>query len=200
MHSPSLSLSESNVLQDAQFFTTKAAIDAKINTLFGELKNKIEGSRAIVGDAHPGLWTTPGRMHRGEHLGDFPWRALDCPKSFQGKDILVFRTLLIWGNEFSFHFILSGEWLKVLGPNLSFEQLAADQWRLSLQTSPWDWSLNADSHTPLSHLAPEAWKTQIHTAEWLKLSQSLPLSKFDAVPEVGTRLWLNLAKAIHFLH
>jgi hypothetical protein len=193
MHSPRLSLSESNVLQDAQFFATKAAIDAKINDLFSELKNKILGCQPENARLPQEIWSTPGRIHRGEHLGNFPWRAIDCPRAYNGKDIAVFRTLLVWGHEFSFHLILSGKWMGEFARKLSFETLAKDRWLLSLQESPWDWTLNEQSHTPLYSIRERHWDAVMEEHSWIKISQPLSLGAFSEVPEIGAKLWKNLA-------
>lgn len=195
MLSPLLTSSESNVLQDAQFFITKTAIDAKINDLFAVLKNKIEAVNGSAAGFPPELSASPGRMHRGEHLGPLPWRALDCPRAFSGQDIFVFRTLLIWGREFSFHLLLGGKWMASLGPLLDRGDLAADGWRLSRQESPWDWTLDNQSHLPMADLSPGDWQANLQGSNWLKLSQSLPLEAFSQVPEAGTRLWTNLLKS-----
>jgi hypothetical protein len=192
MHSPSLSLSESNVLQDAQFFTTKAAIDAKINDLFSELKNKILDCQLENARLPQEIWTTAGRIHRGEHLGNFPWRAIDCPRAYNGKDIAVFRTLLVWGHEFSFHLILSGKWMNDFARNLSFDALAKDGWLLSLQESPWDWTLNDQSHVPLVGMPKIQWDMVVNQHPWIKISQPLSLTQFSQVPHIGASLWKNL--------
>ncbi len=195
MHSPRLSLSESNVLQDAQFFTTKAAIDAKINTLFAELKNKIEACQPANSKLPAEIWSTPGRIHRGEHLGAFPWRALDSPRCYAGTDIFVFRTLLVWGNAFSFHLILSGKWLKSHGFLLRPKSLAQDGWMLSVQDSPWDWTLDSTSHQPVSLFTDGEWDQWIDSHEWLKISKSHSLDQFSEIPDLGAALWKHLAAA-----
>lgn len=192
MQSPRLTASESKVLQDAQFFTTKASIDAKINDLFSVLKTLIEAENAEHAVLPAELLASPGRLYRGEHLGPLPWRALDCPRHFAGKDIFAFRTLLVWGREFSFHFLLGGHWLPVYGPQLGHRQLASRGWQMSCQDSPWDWALDGRSHVPLASLSPAQWQTGLRARTWLKLSIAHPLDAFEDIPAHGRQLWSEL--------
>ena len=98
MFPPVLSSDESKVLHNGQFFITKAAVDEKIDAIFMQLKTEIETLSAAAPHFPPSLLTTSGRVHRGEHLGPFPWRAMDCPRHFAGQDMFAFRTLLVWGS------------------------------------------------------------------------------------------------------
>jgi hypothetical protein len=189
MASPILTSIEEQLLQDNSIFHTKAAIDAKISDLLGALKREIETS--LLSDSlylPAAVMDTPGRLYRGENLGALPWRALDCPRLFNGRDMFCYRTLLVWGRDFSFHLLLGGQWLTHYTPKLIAAQaaLGALGWQMSQQKSPWDWGMSQHEYVSLSSLAPSDFARQLSTQDWLKLSMTLPLQRFTEVPSIGS--------------
>lgn len=199
MTTPILTPTEALVLQDSAFFLTKAAIDAKINDLFVALKHKIEALVDSRGSQlRNSLAAKPGRTYRGENLGHLPWRALDCPRHFEGADMFTFRTLLVWGRGFSFHLLLAGESLEHHAAALVHAQvaLAAAGWRLSVQASPWDWDMDPDAYHSLAVMSPADFSQTIAARTWLKLSIELPLSAFDEVPTRGAACFASILDAL----
>lgn len=106
--------------------------------------------------------------------------------------MFAFRTLVVWGQEFSFHLLLSGKWLTEWGQKLPLSSLQEDQWLLSQQSSPWDWNLNAFTHTPIAALSATEWNAMLLRQDWIKLSLPFPLQRFEEVPAKGAALWRNL--------
>ena len=198
MTTPILTPIEALVLQDSAFFLTKAAIDAKISDLFVALKHKIEATLESRKSSLDADWVTqPGRTYRGENLGHLPWRALDCPRHFDGTDMCTFRTLLLWGRGFSFHMLLSGPSLRRHAAALvrAHATLATAGWQLSMQASPWDWEMQPEAYRPLSAWSPTAFAQEIDSKPWIKLSIALPLSAFDEVPAHGSALFTSIMDA-----
>lgn len=199
MSSPILSPAETIALQDSAFFITKATIDAKISDLFVALKLELENLLQSRGSAlAPELLVLQGRQYRGEHLEHLPWRALDCPRHFAGEHMFCFRTLLVWGREFSFHLLLGGQWHARYAPMLLQSQQALGQagWLLSTQDSPWDWRMDPAHYQALSALSATAMADHIAARSWLKLSIAHPLAAIDAVPDRGTALFASLLDAL----
>jgi hypothetical protein len=195
MQVPILDVDETKVLHDAHFFEVKAAIDAKINDLFAGLKNELTNLSQVFANQLPSdALSIAGRTYRGENLGGLPWRALDCPRVFAGEDMLAFRTLLVWGRGFSLHLLLGGCHLRRYAPALSqaHAPLAVAGWRLSVQQSPWDWSLDADSHLALADVSPSEFADRVYHRDWLKLSQAIPLEAFSQIPELGVAAWKSV--------
>ncbi len=199
MSSPILNSAEMLVLQDKAFFYTKATIDGKISDLFDALKREIESLVKENNNVLPNeLFARPGRQYRGENLNALPWRALDCPRVFAGEDMFCFRALLVWGEEFSFHLLLSGTWREQFLPALAAAHplLAAAGWELSLQDSPWDWTRNQDEFQSLSLVSQADFERLLGARDWCKLSVSHSLGAFDEVPSRGAELFASLLAAL----
>ncbi len=199
MTTPILTPSEALVLQDGAFFLTKATIDAKISDLFVALKHKIEAQIDSGESVLCAKWSVqPGRTYRGENLAHLPWRALDCPRHFEGADMFTFRTLLVWGRGFSFHLLLAGLPLvtHLQALTRAHTALAAIGWRLSNQESPWDWDTNPNHYQALAAMSPAEFSQTLASKPWLKLSIELPLSTFDEVPERGAAFFATIMDAL----
>ncbi len=199
MPSPILNPIELRALHENEFFYTKAAIDAKISDLFGALKKEIESTlQNTVFGLPPALSATPGRLYRGENLDHLPWRALDCPRLFSKEDMFCFRTLLIWGTSFSFHLLLSGHWLDKYAAKLveGHASLAASNWNMSLQESPWDWKMDPARYLPINCISQKDFEEKLHNRIWLKISIAYPLDEFERIPDHGARLFATLAQTL----
>lgn len=199
MQSPIFDPAEQQVLNDADFFKIKARIDLKVNALFHELKQALQVEVATAEHLFPkGLRPGNGRTYRGENYSNFPWRALDFPVHFVREDHFAFRTLLLWGHHFSFHFLLSGRWLHHFLPKLlqALPTLAATGLQVSLQASPWQWEMNSETHLPLQ----QATVTQIQAiaAEkgFLKLSRHHALTAADSVIDTACKTWQVLQNTL----
>src|SRR5918992_212658 len=90
---------ETGLLTDAQFFQKKARLSEKIRA-------QLEGTcKALKGELSRGLLPTlphdgfAVQFVKGEHLEDFPYQYLDCPKYFHGPEKRTFRTLVWWGHH-----------------------------------------------------------------------------------------------------
>lgn len=199
MHNSSFDSTERKALANAEFFHTKSAIDVKINALFVELKAEIEKELKSAFNALPeGFPTTGGRIHRGEHYGPFPWRAVDCPAGFKKDGFLAFRSLLLWGHHFSFHLFLSGKWLAY-----SLDRLCAAlpilqqlELQLSVQKSFWEWEFDSDTHIPLSDCTPQRIRSLAEESDGLKLSRLLPLDAADSLVSTGLLTWKTIQQQL----
>ncbi|MEM0996783.1 MAG: hypothetical protein AAGN35_06880 [Bacteroidota bacterium] len=190
---------ELDVLSDARFFESKLRIDAKITSLFSELKAGIEADIAQTADRLPeGFPRSGSRIYRGEHHGPYPWRAVDCPAGFHGQDHLAFRCLLLWGHAFSFHFFLRGKWLTQYLPRMHthFAELAATQLELSRQDDPWKWRFDRESHRPLAEITPEELDQRATATGFLKLSRRHPLAESATLVKTGRATWRTLQRCL----
>jgi hypothetical protein len=192
MHNSPFDPSEQHALANAEFFLTKSVIDAKINALFGELKAEIEKELKSASNSLPeGFPVTGGRIHRGEHYGAFPWRAVDCPAGFKKQGFLTFRTLLLWGHHFSFHLLLSGEWLDRCLDRLcaSLPLLHAAGLQLSVQDTLWKWEFDGATHVPLSECTEAQIRGIAAEKGEVKLSRLHSLEEVGSLIETGVETW-----------
>jgi hypothetical protein len=199
MSTPILSSIEAQVLQNKDFFLSKASIDVKISDLFEALKHEID----LKLQTNPLNWPNelkaqPSRVYRGENLAHLPWRALDCPRFFEGEDMFTFRCLLIWGTSFSFHLLLGGIWHQKISKIL-LNRLRSNSdtaWQLSIQETPWNWEMLPEHFRLLSTYTRTEIERQVEARNWLKLSISFPLAAFEKIPEIGSSHFAQILEAL----
>lgn len=156
MMAPSLTFTaeETELLTDAQFFRKKAAISAKIRSMLeatrGALQQELAGLSLVV---PPNFDPTIHQLVKGEHLEEFPYQYLDCPKHFCGTNKFTFRTLVWWGHHVACALLLEGAEIgrykrQLLG---RFHQLAGRGLELSLAPSLWEWKRGEGYTLPITH-------------------------------------------------
>ena len=156
MMAPSVTFTaeETELLADAQFFRKKAAISAKIRSMLegthGALQQELAGLSLVV---PPNFDPTIHQLVKGEHLEEFPYQYLDCPKHFCGTNKFAFRTLVWWGHHVACALLLEGPEIgrykrQLLG---RFHQLAGRDLELSLAPSLWEWKCGEGYTLPITH-------------------------------------------------
>ncbi|MDH5741492.1 MAG: hypothetical protein OEY77_14315 [Nitrospira sp.] len=145
---------ETGLLADAQFFRKKAAITAKIRAQLeathAALTQDLTGLSLVT---PPGFDATLHQLVKGEHLEDFPYQYLDCPKHFAGSNTFTFRTLVWWGHHIICALLLEGTGIpqykrQFLG---RFHQLAGHELELSLAPTLWEWKRGEGYTLPITH-------------------------------------------------
>ncbi len=169
---------ESALLTDPQFFRKKAAITTKIRAMLeathGALRNDLKGLSLVVPpDFDPNLH----QLVKGEHLEDFPYQYLDCPKHFSGANTFTFRTLVWWGHHVTCALLLEGSEMgrykrQLLG---RFHQLAGRDLELSLAPSLWEWKRGEGYTLPITHDRKAQIAAVVAERSFLKVVRSVPL-------------------------
>jgi len=145
---------ETALLSDARFFRKKAAITTKIRAQLeathNALTQELPGLSLVT---PPGFDATLYQLVKGEHLEDFPYQYLDCPKHFAGSNTFTFRTLVWWGHHITYALLLEGAGVpqykrQFLG---RFHQLAGHELELSLAPSLWEWKRGEGYTLPITH-------------------------------------------------
>jgi len=196
-----LSEEEINVLKDANFFHLKHDATQKILELFGDLERTLKAG-SLLHDLHfENLEKTTGKIFRGENYRKLPYVVLDYPKLFSADNVLAFRTMFWWGNEFSFTLHLQGQALdkyrETIQRNIS--SLLNKEFYFCIHTSPWQYYFADDNYI----LLDELFKNETQLSEllaqkpFIKLSRKIPVKDYDKVIEYGMetfRLLFTLLK------
>lgn len=133
---------ELSLLSDSRFFKTKARVMKKVKAQMEALHDGLKEDLAGVDLLAPeGFDVTLYQFVKGEHLEDFPYQYLDCPKHFAGGVKFTFRSLFWWGHHYVFALILEGGDLTRYKQNLlnRYEKVADKGICLCLGGSPWEW-------------------------------------------------------------
>ena len=125
-NAPSFTDEETALLIDAQFFQKKATISEKIRAQLEKTGEalKAELSRGqLPALPHDHL---SAQFVRGEHLENFPYQYLDCPKYFHGPEKRTFRTLVWWGHHVACAWLLETIELQTDMLRTTFDSAAHD--------------------------------------------------------------------------
>ncbi len=153
-HSTAFTEEETVLLADAQFFRKKAAITAKVRSLLETTRGALQQelvARSLITPPH--FDPHVHQLVKGEHLEDFPYQYLDCPKHFAGANIFTFRTLVWWGHHVVCALLLEGVGMKQYKQQFlgRFHQLAGKGLELSLASSLWEWKRGEGYTLPITH-------------------------------------------------
>ncbi|MDF0668592.1 MAG: hypothetical protein P0119_21290 [Nitrospira sp.] len=169
---------EARLLADAHFFRKRAAITTKIRAMLEvtlrALQQELVGLSLVVPpDFDPNLH----QLVKGEHLEDFPYQYLDCPKHFSGGNKFTFRTLVWWGHHVAYALLLEGSEIgrykrQLLG---RFHQLAGRDLELSLAPSLWEWNRGEGYTLPLTHDRKAQIAAVLAERSFLKVVRYVPL-------------------------
>lgn len=151
---PEFSADDIALLADAELFRKKAAITAKIRGMLeateGALREELNRVTLLT---PPGFNSANRQLVKGEHLQDFPYQYLDCPKHFDGGNKFTFRTLLWWGHHVACALLLEGAGLKQYKRHVvdRFHRVAGQGLELSLAPTLWEWKRGEGFTLPITH-------------------------------------------------
>jgi hypothetical protein len=170
---------EISLLADAKFFRKKAAISAKIRTQLEEtqsaLTQECEGLSLLT---PPDFNLQSCQMVKGEHLEDFPYQYLDCPKHFVGGNKFTFRILFWWGHHVACALLLEGVCLKQYKRHMvdRFHQLAGHDLELSLTSTLWEWKRGEGYTLPITHDRKAQIAAVLAERSFMKVIRCVPLT------------------------
>jgi len=170
---------ETALLADAQFFRKKAVITAKIRAqLEATHKALAQELTTLSLVTPPGFDATVHQLVKGEHLEDFPYQYLDCPKHFAGSNTFTFRTLVWWGHHITCALLLEGAGIpqykrQFLG---HFHQLAGHELELSLAPSLWEWKRGEGYTLPITHNRKAQIAAVLADRSFMKVVRCVPFS------------------------
>ena len=168
-----------SLLADAQFFRKKASIMAKIRGMLeateAALQKELAGAALIT---PPGFASESRQLVKGEHLEDFPYQYLDCPKHFDGVNKYTYRTLFWWGHHVACALLLEGAGLKQYKKHIvdRFHQLAGKELEISLAPTLWEWTRGEGYTLPLTHDRKAQVAAVLAERSSLKIIRCVPLT------------------------
>lgn len=179
---------ERRLLQDTTFFPSKAAIAEKVKHWLLELRDGLKKEAAATRFLAPaGTDCEQGQLVKGEHLLDFPYHYLDCPKYFSPGEMFTYRTLVWWGHHVVFALILQGTHLERHKANLmaAYDRLADRELALLMTDTPWEWRRDEVYLLPLQRRNRDVVERAVMARPFVKLHRVVP---FDHPAIIDGRL------------
>lgn len=170
---------ETALFADARFFQKKAVITAKVRAQLEATHRALNAE--LVGlslAAPPGFNSKAHQLVKGEHLEDFPYQYLDCPKHFEGTNKLTFRALFWWGHHAAFALMLEGAEIKQYKKRFvdRFHQLAGHDLEFSLAPTLWEWKRGEGYTLPITHDRKARLAAVLAERPFMKIIRCVPLA------------------------
>lgn len=192
-----LSPEESELVENSAWLLTKHRIIGKVYGLFGDLSEHYTGILSEYAEFLPdeinGI--TP-KIYRGEKYRQLPYVMLDHPRLFRQKDVFAIRTFFWWGNSFSIHLVLGGEYRHRFEKSL-YAQLksgALDHWYLAVSDEPWEHHFERDNYLPAAEYKSSLvnWKA----GNYIKLGKWHPLNDWKGASTFFIASYRKLLESI----
>jgi hypothetical protein len=190
----SLTKSELDILEDAEFLLAKARLISKVQELLAKVRREINERIKSSAFSFPSdINLKSGKISRGENYKNLPYLVLDHPSLFRTEDIFSFRTMFWWGNFFSATLHLEGQSLEkyrvAIANNIM--RLDGEQIYVAIGDSPWHYHYEESNYIPLSKMD----KNFIEDCRFLKLSKKTELKNWENIPHFSAD-FLELATSI----
>ena len=189
---------ELEAIHNQRFFEVKNSVTTKIFQLFGELEkeliNKVTKLPFFL-DNSIELKET-GKIFKGENYRLMPYTILDCPRIFTTDNIFAFRSMFLWGNEFSFTLHLQGKSLERFKENINknISNLLQNDFFICINDTPWEYSFDKKNYISLDELNnsttqqlnhPNQLNHLIQHNSFLKFSRRLELKEYNSLVTYG---------------
>lgn len=191
---------EEKALQEIRFFFVKAAILQKTDMLLAEVRDTLKQTlHATQMFFPPAVDVQMGKIYRGENYLGLPYMVLDYPKYFFREAACTFRTMLWWGNFFSFTMHLAGEEiLSYFFQIKDFAHLRNQDVFLCVHPSPWHYHYQEDNYRPIEQFTDVNIRQRVETHLFLKLSRKISLADYSRLPLFCRESFLLFTKGIFY--
>lgn len=190
---------ELSVLNNSHFFSVKMSVTRKIIDLFGMLEAELKKELHLSPLApEQDLNIATGKIFRGENYLNLPYIVLDYPKLFNTKNVFAFRSMLWWGNGFSFTLHLQGDsWesrKKKIINNL--ESLRNQGLYICVNDTPWQYHFEKNNYILLDEFLNQNRREELHQKIFIKISSRLDITEYAEVIPVAKKTLTSLMKLI----
>jgi len=187
-----LSEEELVILENDTFMPLKARVCEKVEqelaALHVDLKKILD---AFDFGKFPEIKQSRGKLSKGENYHDYAYRVLDYPSILTREDMFLFRIMMLWGDAFSFHFILSGRYMEEFLPTLKKKRGHAPHGlQLARHEDPWTWHRSAAGWTDWKNSPGEELDEIIRQRNFFKLTYFLPLKSYNSLGEEA-KAWMK---------
>jgi len=175
-----LSEREKEVLSDVDFILTKRKIFSKILSTLEEFKNELI---QLTGNLEPNhlirdYMDKYPKISRGENYGGLPYFILDYPRVFNKNESFAIRSMLLWGNFFSFTLHVSGDIKEKISKKVIANKNSYNDYFCCVNETPWEYHYNKDNYLLIRNLTQNELDEIINSKSFLKISLPYNLSDF----------------------
>lgn len=189
--------------QELSILTNRALMPAKQNLLLKLEKYLAALSETLSPSVKKAIFlpeevvSSSPKISKGENYQSQPYRVLDYPRAFSGKDIFTFRTLILWGYEIGFHLILGGKYKEAYQKNIAEQiQKLPTTFLFSCQDTPWIWEQENEGLMGINTLNEQMIQQHISEKLFIKLSYYIDLESYETIVQEGHFAWEGFAQCL----
>lgn len=176
---------ELQILQDPSLLPMKARVCEKYEEQLDSLWNQYgEMLIGLKSTSFREILGAKGKISKGENYMQQAYRVLDYPSMLTRYDMLLFRTMMLWGDAFSWHFILAGKYLDRFRDRVCLNKYRIPKGGyLSCHDDPWVWHRNDKGWLPLDQMEYDELTEESAKRKFLKFSHFMDLEEYPRLKE-----------------
>lgn len=184
---------ESSLVNNSEWLLAKHRIIDKIYALFGDLNEHYNKTLTAYSDRLPAeINSISPKIYKGEKYRMLPYVMMDQPRLFKQHEAFAIRSFFWWGNHFSIHLLLGGQYASQFGPRIQQRIFSGQlkEWYLGVSAEPWEHHFETDNYKTVSLI--KEWPQ----GNYLKLGKWLPLSAWPVAKTFFEDAYLELIQSV----
>ncbi len=163
-----------------------------VKSLFDELsKVREEINKLLLDSPINGLKIQEGKISKGENYHGLPYLVLDHPAHFKKDNILAMRTIIWWGNFYSFNFLLKGKPLNRYKGNLMVNYQKFKEDFIYIGKSPWIHDIDKN-YISVNSLNEDTFHDQLLKNKFYKLVRKHELIEINDLPKNAVKFYKKI--------
>lgn len=146
---------EAALVENASWLLTKHRVIGKVYGVFGALSETYNGLLEEYAEFMPQeIMTVSPKIYKGEQYRQLPYVMLDQPRYFKQNDTFAIRSFFWWGNSFSIHLLLGGQYKTMYDDRIArrIKNGSLDSWYIGVSEDPWQHHFEQDNYLPVHEL------------------------------------------------
>lgn len=178
---------EEKVFFDVDFLRRKRAISEKVfDSLTEYQRNVIQLLTTLPREHHISAFTNKNaKISRGENYGGLPYFMLDYPREFNIQNTFAIRTMVYWGNFYSFTLQTSGENQIFFSNKFLAKVTEFNDYYCCVGDTPWGYHYHQDNYQLISSLEQQKISELLYNKSFFKLSIYYPLTEYRNLHKNG---------------
>jgi len=171
---------------NTDWILTKNDILNKVKKLLTSVQEKQQefiGGNSLLFPAE--ILSIPAKISKGENYQGLPYLILDYPRFFDQKDVFAIRTMFWWGNFFSITLHISGKYKTIFSDKIiqGVDLLKEKEFYICVHEEQWEHHFESNNYIPINNFSNEVFENKIRKDPFVKLANTIDISKWDNVQE-----------------
>jgi len=189
---PSLSITELELVCNAEILLAKNRVIDKVYQMFGALCEDYKMQTNAFSLPFEVVYNP--KISRGENYNGLPYVMLDYPRQFSRTDVFAIRTFFWWGHFFSITLQLQGAYQARFAGAIQnvITNGLLDEWYITLSDDKWQHHFDNNYYEPVK----KEKDYNLTELAFIKVATKIPLDKWDDAYEYLLNNFLHITKVL----